>query len=64
MCSIAIDTFKLSIQRRYYEKRHDKVALLYDNVRPYVIKPVKTDLENLECEDLAQLRIHQTLPIR
>ncbi|GBP91934.1 Mariner Mos1 transposase [Eumeta japonica] len=42
----------LKEKRSEYRKRHDKVILLHDNVRPHVAKPVKTYLGTLKWDVL------------
>jgi len=39
-------------KRAHYYSRHDKIILLHDNARPYVVTPVKTYLETLKWKVL------------
>jgi len=39
-------------EKRAHYSRHDKIILLHDNTRPYVVAPVKTYLETLKWEVL------------
>ncbi|GBP48713.1 Mariner Mos1 transposase [Eumeta japonica] len=42
----------LKEKRPQYYSRHDKITLLYDNVRPHVAIPVKNYLKTLDREVL------------